>query len=308
MMRVGLVFAGGFAKGAYQVGAIRALQEFVPESDICCISAASIGALNAFAYATDNVDGLEKIWRECVPPDQKMLVTKVMSGNSLRQIVSSLSRDAAGPLTKPFYCSLLDWRGKTLVYRDLMPLDARCQRRCLRGGVALPPYNTPVSVDDENISYYDGGLVDNIPVAPLVNIDLDYVICFYFDETNYQFENAYFDNRIIKISFASKSMLSHSFILSQKKIDEMIRVGYEFTKEKLSTVFANGISDLDYIYKSIEESNRNSPKPRLRLTVDVVISNLNKVTQQLTKRRGIRKKEAPAAEKQEVPAAEKKEE
>jgi hypothetical protein len=69
-----------------------------------------------------------------------------------------------------------------------------------------------------------------------------------------RWEQIDFDNRIIKISFAATSMLSHSFVLTKEKIDEMIRVGYDFTMEKLSTFFANGIEDLDYIYKTIEET------------------------------------------------------
>ena len=86
-------------------------------------------------------------------------------------------------------------------------------------------------------------------------------------------------------------MLSHSFILTREKIDEMIRVGYDYTTEKLKTYFANGIEDLDYIYKTIEESNYSPvTKPTYRLTVDTVISNLNRVTQKLTKRQGVKPK------------------
>lgn len=287
-MRIGLVLAGGFAKGAYQLGALRALEQFVPKENIYCISAASIGALNAYAYATDNLDGLDNLWRGAVVPGKKQLITSVMRGNTLLRNIMMLQKKGT-PLEMPLYCSLLDWRNKSVVYPDLSEIDRVSQRKYLRAAVALPPYNAPVSVN--NISYYDGGLVDNIPVAPLVNVDLDYVICFYFDETNYRFENEYFDDRIIKISFAATSMLSHSFILTKEKIDEMIRVGYDFTTEKLKTYFANGISDLDYIYKTIEETNYGpATKPTYRLTVDTVISNLNRVTQKLTKRQGIKQK------------------
>ena len=286
-MRIGLVLAGGFAKGAYQLGALRALEQFVPKEDIYCISAASIGALNAYGYATDNLDGLDKLWRSTVSPGEKRLITGIMRGETLMRNILMLQKKGK-PLEKPLYCSLLDWRNKTVVYPDLSQADVLSQRKYMRAAVSLPPYGMPINV--KGISYCDGGLVDNIPVAPLLNVDLDYVICFYFDETNYRFENEYFDDRIIKISFAATSMLSHSFILTNEKIDEMIRVGYDFTMEKLSTYFANGITDLDYIYKVIEDNNcTGAAKPTYRLTVDTVISNLNRVTQKFAKRKGIDK-------------------
>ena len=284
-MRIGLVLAGGFAKGAYQVGALRALEKFVPKSDIYCISAASIGALNAYAYATDNLNGAEKLWNEAVEHGGRRFITGLMRGNLLQENINRLVNDAQ-PLSQPLYCPLLDWRTQTLAYQNLSDVKLGDLRKYLRASVALPPYNAPVTVAD--VSYYDGGLVDNIPVAPLVNTELDYVICFYFDEANYEFENAYFDNRIIKVSFASESMLSHSFVLTSEKIADMIRVGYEFTMERLTPFFEKGKDDLEHIYKTIEISNRRHTKPSRRLTVDVVISNLNRLTKKLTRRKDIK--------------------
>ena len=43
-MKVGLVLSGGGAKGAYQVGALKALQELGTTIDV--VAGASIGALN----------------------------------------------------------------------------------------------------------------------------------------------------------------------------------------------------------------------------------------------------------------------
>ena len=55
-MRIGLVLAGGFAKGAYQLGALQALSEFIPRSEIRYMSTASIGTLNGYAFATDQLE------------------------------------------------------------------------------------------------------------------------------------------------------------------------------------------------------------------------------------------------------------
>ena len=57
-MNVGLVLSGGGAKGAYQIGMLRALEELGISRQISVISGTSIGAFNALAYA---VGGTEKM-------------------------------------------------------------------------------------------------------------------------------------------------------------------------------------------------------------------------------------------------------
>ena len=70
----------------------------------------------------------------------------------------------------------------------------------LRASVAMPVYNHAVQI--ESTAYYDGAMIDNIPVYPLLKHNLDYMICIYFDDICYKFENTYFDNKIVKISFS----------------------------------------------------------------------------------------------------------
>lgn len=63
--KVGLVLSGGGAKGAYQVGVLRALQELGTQVDM--VSGASIGALNGGVLAgaptfSEGVERVEKLW------------------------------------------------------------------------------------------------------------------------------------------------------------------------------------------------------------------------------------------------------
>lgn len=55
-----LVLEGGGAKGAYQVGAYRALQEVGLEFD--CFIGVSIGSLNGAMFASDKAELCEKLW------------------------------------------------------------------------------------------------------------------------------------------------------------------------------------------------------------------------------------------------------
>jgi len=49
-VRVGLVLAGGMAKGAYEVGVLKAITNFIPKEAITHMSCASIGVLNGYAF------------------------------------------------------------------------------------------------------------------------------------------------------------------------------------------------------------------------------------------------------------------
>lgn len=55
--KIGLVLSGGGAKGAYQVGMFRALEEFGLAEQITAMAGCSIGAVAAVSYAAKGVEG-----------------------------------------------------------------------------------------------------------------------------------------------------------------------------------------------------------------------------------------------------------
>ena len=80
-------------------------------------------------------------------------------------------------------------------------------------------------------------------------------------------------------------MLKQSVIFKQDSIDDMIKSGYDITMYLLKTVFSEGYENLEYIYRTIDYMNRNNKSNSLRITGDVLVTNLNKITQRLTKRK-----------------------
>lgn len=72
-LRIGIVLAGGGAKGVYQAGALRALWEFLVENEalpyVRAITGTSIGAWNALFWLTDHVrdDALRDWWLSAEP-------------------------------------------------------------------------------------------------------------------------------------------------------------------------------------------------------------------------------------------------
>lgn len=61
-MKTALVLSGGGAKGAYEAGCIRALQEMGYEFDLVC--GTSIGALNGLLVAQKDFDSMYRMWEE----------------------------------------------------------------------------------------------------------------------------------------------------------------------------------------------------------------------------------------------------
>lgn len=283
-MNIGLVLSGGMAKGAYQIGALKAIENLIPREDIKYISCASIGVLNGYAYATDNLKTAEKLWRKlCTTEDSRMFIGQILKSNILQKTIVRLHKPEA-QLPPKFYTALFDYSHKNIVYKNLTNVDAERIPQYLKASVSMPVYNKSVKIDD--VSYFDGAMIDNIPVYPLLKYNLDYIICVYFDDTCYKFESDVFDNRIVKITFPSKNVLKQSLLFQKDGIDEMITRGYDRTNYILKTVLSSGYDNLEEIYNTIELINKEyQSTSSLRITGDVLVTNLNRITQRLTKRK-----------------------
>ena len=281
-MNIGLVLSGGMAKGALQLGALCALSECIPLEEIKYVSCASVGAINGYAYMTNKLEQAKKMWSELCSNGKKMGLTQFLRSDILQQDIINLY-DPNDSLSCEFYCSLLELSTKNIVYKDLSKVDKDNIPLYLKATVALPVCNRGVQVDGSG--YYDGAVVDNVPVFPLLDREIDYIICIYFDDICYKFESTDFDSKVIKITFPNETSLKQSFVFQQDSIDNMLEAGYERTKNILKTYFSDGYDNLEQIYRNIDLINQNNKNSRLRLTGDVITTNFNKLTQKLTRRK-----------------------
>lgn len=279
-MNIGLVLSGGMAKGALQLGALYALSEFIPLEEIKYVCCASVGTLNGYAYMTNKLEKAKQMWSGLCN-NGKMGLYQFLKSEILQQSIIGLY-DPNDSLPSEFYCSLLELSAMNIVYKDLSKVDKDKLPLYLKASVALPVCNRAVQVDGSG--YYDGATVDNIPVLPLLEREIDYIICIYFDDVCYKFENTDFDNKIVKITFPNETSLRQSFVFQQDSIDNMLEDGYERTKNILKQYFSDGYDNLEQIYRNIDLLNQNKDS-RLRLTGDVIITNFNKITQKLTRKK-----------------------
>ena len=279
MKHIGLVLSGGMGKGAYQIGALKALSKYFQPMDFEYVSAASVGVLNSYAYLTGNLEKAHDIWTSVNLQGDKRFITSVLKSAFLQDIITSIVSDNRIPTT--FYVPLLDLPHNELNYYNFTYISTADMESYLKASVAMPFYNKGIVIGDKTL--YDGAVVDNIPVYPVLKHELDYVICIYFDDFNYVFEDHSLDNRIIKLTFPDNKLVSNSVNIKHESIMYMIEEGYRRTDEILSSIFAEGTDNLPAIYSRIAERNLQDSKKKIRITGDVVVTNMNRLLKKIVR-------------------------
>jgi NTE family protein len=174
---VAFVFSGGGPLGALQAGALRALYEEGVRPDL--VVGTSVGALNATFLAFDptpeGVDSLTKMWLDLGDGDLfpggrfkatwARLLTKgnrIFDNSGLRSVITKRLGDARiedAQLPLGIVATDLD-TGSERVFQTgpvLSPLLA---------STAMPSIFPPVEIDGR--LYTDGGVCNNVPIAPAV--------------------------------------------------------------------------------------------------------------------------------------------
>jgi len=282
MPNIGLVLSGGFAKGAYQVGVLRAIGECLGDERIKYISASSVGVLNAYAFVHGKMDPVEQMWRNARFTGLRSFVnTYVRShyiSNAIKDVACGFSQEQ-----KYFYAAYLDVTRLRLDYVNLGDTDPKRINDYLQASVSLPIFSKPVEI--AGTKYADGAVVDNIPVKPLMGHPFDYAIVVHFDQHNYVFENSYFDGKLIKINFLDDKIFRDSLAFDNDSISSMIESGFEESMTIFDMIFKNGLDDVEYIYHKIKFLSELRGKKSFRLTGDIVVNNMNKALKKIVKSR-----------------------
>jgi len=275
MRNIGLVLSGGMAKGAYQIGALKAIGEFIDPPEFRYVSAASVGALNTYVFLTYAMEKGIEIWREVSGDNSRKWAVSILKSNFMQKAVTKIATDNA-PISNTFYIPLVNIKNRKLIYPDIGKIPHEAVEPYLQASIAMPVFNSAILIDGEY--FYDGAMVDNIPVQPILKHDVDYIICIYFDEYNYTFESEQLDNKVIKMNFSDNKIISSSIMLTGDSVKNMIDEGYARAKKILEHVFADGLDNLGSIYTRIKELNTMEGKKNLRITGDVIVNNMNRIT------------------------------
>ena len=177
--KTAFVLSGGGPLGALQVGALRAMFETGLRPDL--IVGTSVGALNsaivAFDPTLDGVTTLEKMWRTMTDGDlfpggrfraswARMLVRgdKIFENSGIKRIVQSRIGDARFEDAQlPLGVVATDLEsGAERVFTSGSLMEP------LLASIAMPGIFPPVTID--GVRYTDGGVANNVPLAPAVDL------------------------------------------------------------------------------------------------------------------------------------------
>ena len=178
-----IVLAGGGARGALQVGALRALLEAGIRPDL--VVGTSVGAINAVflglhGFTSEALDLLEAAWfaaakAELLPPNPAWIAMRVVL-NRIHFHPDHRLRDflISQGLTPDIHFGDLPGPDMILVSADLNrgqpAFYGADPRQSVLDGVlastALPPWVHPLEVEDRFLM--DGGAISNLPIEPAI--------------------------------------------------------------------------------------------------------------------------------------------
>ena len=218
----GLVLAGGGGKGAYEIGAWKALRE-KKNLNISAVSGTSVGALNAALFSAGNYEKAKEIWEKQINEEVILSPNFFKKKDVLKRMEDMLKETREWEMELPDLAVSLSWlvrqaakRGaftrKGLiqiirqngilpeVQKSNIPCYAACYnltkkkveyfllqqkkpREILE--ILLASSALPFIFPPEEMygmQYWDGGLQDNVPIQPLYEAGYRKILIIHLDE------------------------------------------------------------------------------------------------------------------------------
>lgn len=269
MREIGLVLSGGGAKGAYQAGAWRALCESGFNKYIKIYSGTSIGALNCALIQLKNWKEISEIWLNynlnkvflTDGVDLGDILKAIMAVRSGKKI------EFNGLFSRDGLIDLLDKAGIEKLENEILdfyltvaniteiPQEKRCTETALNWyngkktgftqyihlkdadksfivDMLLATSAIPVVYPPEEIGgqyYVDGGINDNLPVAPIYRRGFKKIIAISCNRVNYNSLKKRFPSSDILLIQPSKylgTLIDGTFNFNSKKLGESYKIGY----------------------------------------------------------------------------------
>lgn len=256
MKKIGLVLGGGGARGAYQVGVLKALEEIKLLKRVKVISGTSIGAINGFMLLNGlNVERLKTMWYDFQSADIYSVNPLGVAFHSnalfnfdklLEKIRPFLNPKAFRKGKKQGYVTLARAPGSNVLARlqllnyekEVVHLNKADDPVLATVASASIPFVFSNREIDGHL-YVDGGLVDNFPYEPLYNEGCDIIISIALQASEG------------KIS-APLSKMWIDFTPSED-LGGLVRSALDFSEDKLSSYYElgykNGIELLKHLKK-----------------------------------------------------------
>lgn len=235
----GLVLDGGGGKGAYQIGAYRALIEKGIDKYISSFSGSSIGALNAVFINALSEEECEKLWKSLNPdkfimPELEMIDFEegFVSRDGVYELFDQyVDFEKISDCGKTLYACTTEYdengNGEGIArYHRLNYKSEEEIKTLLIASTALPTIYEPVRIN--GVLHRDGGMRDNTPIAPLYAEGIRHFIVISLNENveidRDRFEDAEFVH--IKPSVSLGGLLSGTLDFSPEGAKKRLEYGY----------------------------------------------------------------------------------
>lgn len=241
--KIGLALGGGAILGAAHIGVLRAIEE--SELEISYISGTSIGALVAgmFAFGLDShkIESLVSKMNWLNVGSFSLSKFGILSNEKMSQIADDYIDDVHIEKAKiPLAIVATDvGKGEKVVFRKGKLADA------VRASTCIPGIFIPVEFDGRML--VDGGLMENVPVTPLVEMGAEFIIGVDLNANrNYEKPEDIIDLMVNAMDIALDNSariqtedadviiapeLSDFSRSNPDALPELIRIGYEATKK-----------------------------------------------------------------------------
>lgn len=273
-LRIGIVFSGGFAKGAYEIGFCKAILEYIEMSNIKAVSGASIGAINAYGFVNNRFDYLFEVWRNLSFKSAKEFLVKSDKRKVIYNYIEEMQLEVTEENQTPCYIDYIKVPNISLCYKNVNKEHNKIQNDFLKASISVPGLYNPILVKEDY--YVDGAFLDNTPIAPLENEDLDLIFVLRFDHASEQYEELKTNAAIIEIVFEDDRKLKDYFYFNSSLTNRLIEQGYRKSKDILDIVFRYG-EDIDYIKTIARIYNQESRKNIIPKSGEEIVNKMNKL-------------------------------
>ncbi|MEJ5173413.1 MAG: patatin-like phospholipase family protein [Hydrogenothermaceae bacterium] len=248
-MRFGIVLSGGAVRGLAHIGVLKAIEEYgIKPSVVSGVSAGSIiGLFYSAGYSPSDMEDL------AIKTDFKKYIKPSFSKKALFSIDSLdkflekyIHYKDISQLPKEFYVAITNLNTASVEYKNSGDI-----KKIVRASCSLPILFKPVKI--EEFYYIDGGVMNNLPVEPLLG-KVDYIIG--VEVNPFLPEERDFSNFIsigmrsfylaIRSNTESRKSLCNLFIqppalvnvplFATWKKEDAIKIGYDYTKWLLKSV------------------------------------------------------------------------
>lgn len=246
----GLALQGGGAKGAYQAGAIKALEQRGIYFD--CVTGTSIGAINAAFYASNNLESMYKLWKSIDSKEifgfESKIIEDISNGNISKDVllkgysaINKIIKNKGVDLTnirkiltdnineKKLRKSKIDFGLATFNITDFKPIEI-FKKDIPEGKLIdyiiasayLPGLKQEKIIDDKY--YFDGGIFDNCPINTLIDKGYDQVYAIRaWEGTKIKYKKT---DKTKVIVIGSKEKLGSILDFSPTNAQKKINMGY----------------------------------------------------------------------------------